>query len=33
MNRSKDLVKRFLCRFYGRLLLVWPLVVGVAIAA
>jgi hypothetical protein len=33
MNRSENLAKKLLCRFYGRLLLAWPLVVGVAIAA
>ena len=33
MNRSKNLVKKLLCRFYGRLLLALPLVVGAAIAA
>ena len=33
MNLSKNLAKKLLCRFYGRLLLAWPLVIGVAIAA
>jgi len=33
MNLSKNSLKKLLCRFYGRLLLAWPLVVGVAIAA
>jgi hypothetical protein len=33
MNLSKNLAKQLLYRFYGRLLLAWPLVVGVAIAA
>jgi hypothetical protein len=33
MNRSKNLTTKLLCRFYGRLLLLWPLLVGAAIAA
>jgi hypothetical protein len=33
MNRSKNLAKELLCRFYGRLLLALPLVVGAAVAA
>ena len=33
MHLGKNLVKKVLCRFYGRLLLALPLVVGVAIAA
>lgn len=33
MNSNRNLAKRWLSRFYGRLLLVCPLLVGVAIAA
>jgi len=33
MIRIKDLAKKLLCRFYGRLLLALPAAIGVAIAA